>query len=53
MQSNNRRPSGNIMMRLAAVLFCLVMFSTYLMGGPSLFMITWMQWISVSRLFKN
>lgn len=33
MQSNNRRPSGNIMMRLAAVLFCLVMFSTYLMGG--------------------
>ena len=33
MKSNNRRPSGNIMMRLAAVLFCLVMFSTYLMGG--------------------
>lgn len=35
MQSNtkNRKPSGNIMMRLAAVLFCLVMFSTYLMGG--------------------
>ena len=35
MQSNtkNRRPSGNLMMRLAAVLFCMVMFSTYLMGG--------------------
>lgn len=35
MQSNrkNKRPSGNIMMRLAAVLFCLVMISTHLMGG--------------------
>lgn len=35
MKSNtkNSRPSGNIMMRLAAVLFCLVMFSTHLMGG--------------------
>lgn len=32
--NNNRRgPSGNFMMRLAGVLFCLVMISTYMMGG--------------------